>query len=127
MSLSADPATALATGFLSPVARASTRILMIGSSARKRPVKPLTDLRHSAKLDPKNFPARNALGRALLGVDQVNRVVAQPEYGIKLAPESPDMQFALSQAYPRAGRMQDAERARGTAPVGRAADSGTEL
>ncbi len=53
-------------------------------------------------LAPDLFAAHNALGRALL------------EAGTRLAPDSPDMYFALARAYQRAGRADDAERARAT-------------
>ncbi len=65
-------------------------------------------------LSPDLFAAHNALGRALLDVGQVDRAVEELERGTKLAPDSPDMYFALARAYQRAGRSADAERARAT-------------
>jgi tetratricopeptide (TPR) repeat protein len=66
----------------------------------------------AVKLDPKLFVARNALGRILLEVGQVERAVAELEAGVKLEPASPEMHFALARAYDRAGRKADAARAR---------------
>lgn len=63
-------------------------------------------------IDPDNFPARNALGRILMGLDRTDEAIAQLEAGVKLAPASPDMYFALGQAYTRAGRHDDAKRVR---------------
>jgi tetratricopeptide (TPR) repeat protein len=60
----------------------------------------------AVELAPGLFAARNALGRALLEVGE------ELETGVKLAPDSPDMYFALARAYQRAGRKEDADRAR---------------
>lgn len=61
---------------------------------------------------PSLFAARNALGRALLELGQTERAIEELEIGVRLAPDSPDMYFALARAYQRAGRKQDADRAR---------------
>jgi tetratricopeptide (TPR) repeat protein len=63
-------------------------------------------------VDPDNFAARNALGRALLETGEVERAVEELEIGARLAPDSPQMQFHLARAYQRAGRAEDANRAR---------------
>jgi tetratricopeptide (TPR) repeat protein len=61
---------------------------------------------------PRLFPGRNALGRILLEMGQVDRAIKELEEGVKLAPESPEMHFALARAYSRAGRKDDAARER---------------
>jgi len=58
------------------------------------------------------FAARNALGRILLGMGETGRAIQELETGVKLAPDSPDMHFALARAYAQVGRKQDAARAR---------------
>jgi tetratricopeptide (TPR) repeat protein len=68
----------------------------------------------AAQLAPKLYPARNALGRVLLELGQVERSVKELEEGIRLAPNVPEMYYALARAYTRAGRRQDAARARET-------------
>jgi tetratricopeptide (TPR) repeat protein len=67
----------------------------------------------AARLAP-NVPAtRLVLGRALIESGEIDRAIAELESGAALAHESPDIQFALARAYQRAGRADDAERARG--------------
>jgi predicted Zn-dependent protease len=63
-------------------------------------------------LAPGLFAARNALGRALLELGETDHAIEELETGVKLAPDSPDMYFALARAYQRAGRKEDADRAR---------------
>lgn len=62
--------------------------------------------------EPRQFAARNALGRTLLEMGQVDRAIEELEEGARLAPDSPQMLFHLARAYQRAGRREDAERAR---------------
>ena len=64
----------------------------------------------SVALAPRMFPARNVLGRVLLELGQTERAIHELEEGVRLAPESPDMHFALARAYQRAGRKEDADR-----------------
>jgi len=66
----------------------------------------------AVKLAPDLFAAHNALGRILLETGEVERAVKEIETAVKLAPESPEMYFALARAYNRANRPKDAERAR---------------
>ena len=66
----------------------------------------------AVKLAPQLFAARNALGRILLGMGETGRAIQELETGVKLAPDSPDMHFALARAYAQVGRKQDAARAR---------------
>ena len=61
---------------------------------------------------PNAFPARKALGQARLETGDVNGAIRELEIGIKLAPESPGLHFTIARAYQRAGRLEDATRAR---------------
>jgi tetratricopeptide (TPR) repeat protein len=72
----------------------------------------LTFAEQAVQYDPNSFPARNALGRLLLELAQTDRAVKELETGVKLAPESPEMRFALARAYSRAGRKNEASRER---------------
>jgi tetratricopeptide (TPR) repeat protein len=66
----------------------------------------------AVKAAPNAFPARKALGQALLETGDVEGAIAELEHGIKLAPESPSLHFTVARAYQRAGRMEEATRAR---------------
>ena len=66
----------------------------------------------SVQLAPKMYQGRNILGRVLLELGQVDRSIKELEEGIRLAPTSPEMHFALARAYTRAGRKEDADRER---------------
>jgi Putative Zn-dependent protease, contains TPR repeats len=66
----------------------------------------------AVQLAPKMYAARNVLGRILLELDQVDRAVKELEEGVRIAPTSPEMHFALARAYTRAGRKDDANRER---------------
>ena len=66
----------------------------------------------AAELDPRSFAARNALGRILLELGQTDRAIQELETGMNLAPDSPETCYALARAYARAGRKQEADRAR---------------
>ena len=68
----------------------------------------------AVQLAPKLYAARNVLGRVLLELGQVERSIKELEEGVKLAPSSPEMHFALARAYTRAGRKADAARERET-------------
>jgi tetratricopeptide (TPR) repeat protein len=61
---------------------------------------------------PTAFPARKALGQALLEAGEVDGAIKELLTGIKLAPDSPGLHFQLARAYQRAGRLEDATRAR---------------
>jgi tetratricopeptide (TPR) repeat protein len=61
---------------------------------------------------PNAFPARKALGQALLENGDIDGAIAELQAGIKLAPESPGLHFQLARAYQRAGRLEDATRER---------------
>jgi tetratricopeptide (TPR) repeat protein len=66
----------------------------------------------AVQLAPLSFVAREALGRILLELGDVQRAVLELETGVKLAPDSPEAAYALSRAYTRAGRKDDAARVR---------------
>lgn len=66
----------------------------------------------AVKLAPDLFATHNALGRILLEVGQTARAIQELELGVKQAPTSPEMHFALARAYAKAGRKADADRAR---------------
>ena len=66
----------------------------------------------AVQLAPKMYQGRNILGRVLLELGQVDRSIKELEEGIRLAPTSPEMHFALARAYTRAGRKEDADRER---------------
>ena len=71
---------------------------------------PLAERAHG--LLPNFFTSRKVLGRVLLETGQFQRAVQELEVGVQLKPEDPEMHFALSRAYARAGRKTEAERAR---------------
>ena len=66
----------------------------------------------AVKLAPDLFATHNALGRILLEMGRTDHAIHELETGLKLAPDSPETCYALARAYTRAGRKQDAERAR---------------
>lgn len=66
----------------------------------------------AVKAAPNAFAARKALGQALLETGDANGAIRELEIGIKLAPESPGLHFTIARAYQRAGRLEDATRAR---------------
>ena len=49
------------------------------------------------------MPARQALGQALLELDDVDGAIEQLRAGIALSPESPILHFTLARAYRKAG------------------------
>jgi tetratricopeptide (TPR) repeat protein len=68
--------------------------------------------RQAVDAAPRNFAARRAFGQALLETGDIAGAVRELELGVKLAPDSPSMHFTLARAYQRAGRAEDADRAR---------------
>ena len=68
--------------------------------------------RQAVAAAPNAFPARRALGQALLEVGDLEGSIKELLIGIKLAPDSPSLHFTLARAYQRAGRLEDAARAR---------------
>jgi len=61
---------------------------------------------------PNAFAARKALGQALLETGNIDGAIKELLIGIKLAPESPGLYYTIARAYQRAGRLEDAEKAR---------------
>ena len=66
----------------------------------------------AVKADGTNVPARQALGQALLELDDVAGAIEQLKVGVTLSPDSPILHFTLARAYRKAGRHEDAERER---------------
>jgi tetratricopeptide (TPR) repeat protein len=66
------------------------------------------------ELAPRLFAAHHALGRALLELGDVDGAIKELEIGASLAPDSPEVFFALARAYARQERTEDAARARAT-------------
>ncbi|MCL6507144.1 MAG: tetratricopeptide repeat protein [Bryobacteraceae bacterium] len=68
--------------------------------------------RQAAAAFPNSFAAQNALGRLLVDTGALEEGIAALERARELAPDSLQTRFALSSAYAKAGRKQDAERER---------------
>ncbi len=66
----------------------------------------------AVRLAPRLFAAHNALGRALVDTGATERGLQELEEAATLAPDSPEMFFSLARAYSKAGRKEDADRAR---------------
>ncbi len=62
-------------------------------------------------LDPLSFPAVYLNGRILLAEQKVPEAITALEEAVKLAPDSANAYFSLLQAYKRADRLADAEKA----------------
>jgi len=82
-------------------------LILRGEHAEARPF-----AEKAVLLAPGLFAARNALGRVLVEVGELEEGIRHLEEAARLAPESPEMHFALGRAYARAGREEDAARAR---------------
>jgi tetratricopeptide (TPR) repeat protein len=72
----------------------------------------LTWAQQAVAAAPKEFPARKALGQALLDSGDIDGAIRELLVGIKMAPDSPGLHFLLARAYQRAGRLDDANRER---------------
>jgi tetratricopeptide (TPR) repeat protein len=68
--------------------------------------------RKAVEVAPTAFPAHKALGQALLDTGDVDGAIKELVIGLKLAPESPGLHFTIARAYQRAGRIEEANRAR---------------
>jgi tetratricopeptide (TPR) repeat protein len=77
-----------------------------------RPADALPFAEKAVRVAPGIPGARLVLGRALLETGDAVRAVTELEKGAELAPQSADMHFSLARAYQRAGREQEAARAR---------------
>ncbi|MGH9871488.1 MAG: tetratricopeptide repeat protein [Pyrinomonadaceae bacterium] len=66
------------------------------------------------KLDPKDPRAHLLLGLLLLDTAQTARAITELEIARRSMPNEPKIYFALGRAYARAGRKEDADRARAT-------------
>ncbi|MFN0124657.1 MAG: tetratricopeptide repeat protein [Blastocatellia bacterium] len=79
---------------------------------RNEPAAGLPYAEQAVRLAPELFAGDNALGRLFVDTGQAERAIQALEKGVTLAPTSPEMHFALSRAYAKAGRAKDATRAR---------------
>lgn len=61
---------------------------------------------------PGDFTGRRALGQVLFELGDTAAAIEHLERGVRIAPDSPSLQFVLARAYQKAGRTADAERAR---------------
>jgi tetratricopeptide (TPR) repeat protein len=68
--------------------------------------------RQAVEAAPNAFPARRALGQALLETGDLEGAIRELQAGIKLAPDSPGLHFTLARALQRAGKLDEAARAR---------------
>jgi tetratricopeptide (TPR) repeat protein len=68
--------------------------------------------RQAVEVAPKAFPARKALGQALLETGDVEGAIKELTIGLDLAPLSPSLHFTLARAYQRAGKLEEAEKER---------------
>lgn len=68
----------------------------------------------AARLAPGNFAARTCLGRVLLEKEDADLAgaIRELEAAAKLAPDSPQVHFALASAYAKSGRKEEAEKER---------------
>jgi predicted Zn-dependent protease len=72
----------------------------------------LTWAKQAVAAAPNAFPARKALGQALLETGDFEAAIQELQIGVKMAPDSPGMHFILARAYQRAGRLDEATRER---------------
>lgn len=75
-----------------------------------QPAEALPFAKQAASLDPNNARARYVLGKSLLDNGDLQESVGQLEVAKQLAPTSALIRSALSSAYRRVGRMQEAKR-----------------
>jgi tetratricopeptide (TPR) repeat protein len=78
-----------------------------GNAAEALPI-----ARQAVAAAPNAFAARKALGQALLETGDVDGAIEELLVGLKLAPLSPGLHFMIARAYQRAGRVEEATRAR---------------
>jgi predicted Zn-dependent protease len=77
---------------------------------RKEPETALKWAERAVAAAPQDFAARTALGRALVDTGRADRGAQELEKAAALAPDVPQVRFALASAYRKLGRRQDAER-----------------
>jgi predicted Zn-dependent protease len=77
---------------------------------RKDATAALPYARRAAAAAPNNFAARSALGRVLIEAGEFPAGATELEAAARLAPDSPQVRFALAGTYRRLGRAQEAER-----------------
>ena len=74
--------------------------------------KALPYAQEAVKIAPHSLAARNAMARTLLGMSKAPQAVEELEIAVKIDPENSTTWYTLAQAYARAGRKDDAARAR---------------
>jgi len=84
-------------------------LILRGENSAARPF-----AERAAALAPGLFAARNAKGRVLVELGELETGILELEEAVRLAPESPEVHFALARAYSKAGRAEDAARERDT-------------
>jgi tetratricopeptide (TPR) repeat protein len=82
-------------------------LIVRGDYAEARP-----SAERAAALAPGLFAARHAKGRVLVELGELATGIVELEAAVRLAPESPEVHFALSRAYSKAGRAEEAARER---------------
>ena len=68
----------------------------------------------AVRLNPRIPLGHYLLGKLLLGTSQIDRAISELETAERSVRDDPGVYYALGRAYARAGRTQDAERARAT-------------
>jgi protein O-GlcNAc transferase len=86
--------------------------IALESLLRDDPETALPLARRAVELEPQLPTARNALGRALLKLGEIDEAIGELEKGAELAPGDRATRFALVRAYQLAGREEDAARER---------------
>jgi tetratricopeptide (TPR) repeat protein len=79
---------------------------------RGEAAKALSFAREAAQREPRNAKARSTYGRALEGTGAIQDAIAELEAGVALDSADAPVHLALSKAYAKAGRAEDAARAR---------------
>jgi tetratricopeptide (TPR) repeat protein len=95
---------------LSPEHAPSLIALAFEYLKRKEPETALKWAERAVAAAPRNFGGRTALGRALVDTGQIVRGAKELQTAAELAPDVPQVRFALASAYRKLGRKQDAER-----------------
>jgi predicted Zn-dependent protease len=76
------------------------------------PAKGLPYAENAVRLAPHSFVGRHALGRLLVDAGKLEQGIRELETAAQLAPDQPQVRFALAAAYAKAGRDADAARER---------------
>ncbi len=79
---------------------------------QNRPDAGLPLAREAVKVDFGSFAAHNVLGRLLVAKGEIEEGIKELETSRRIAPDSPQTHIALASAYAKAGRNEDAAKAR---------------